>query len=125
MNVPPNRSKRSIPKVPSDQAKFSRVVTFNLFPLFLMILLILFVKNDYFLTIIYISIIGVAFALHYKKKEWVILVGGMILSIFLEYILVSIGTEAFHRNSLFGIMPLWLPFLWGYSLVVMKRLFHL
>jgi len=29
--------------------------------------------------------------------------------------------ETFVRNSLFGLMPLWLPFLWGYGFVAIKR----
>ena len=38
-----------------------------------------------------------------------------------EYLFISTGVETFNRNSLFGLMPLWLPFLWGYAFVVMKR----
>ena len=38
-----------------------------------------------------------------------------------EAIFISTGVETFIRNSLFGLMPLWLPFLWGYCFVAMKR----
>ena len=42
----------------------------------------------------------------------------MILS---EMIFISTGVEIFVRNTLFGLMPLWLPFLWGYGFVAIKR----
>jgi hypothetical protein len=38
-----------------------------------------------------------------------------------EYFFISTGVETFARNSLFGLMPLWLPFLWAYAFVVIKR----
>ena len=38
-----------------------------------------------------------------------------------EYFFVSTGAETFLRKSLFGIMPLWLPFIWAYAFVAMKR----
>jgi hypothetical protein len=40
---------------------------------------------------------------------------------FFECIFILTGVETFIRNSLFGIMPLWLPFLWAYGFVVIKR----
>jgi hypothetical protein len=41
--------------------------------------------------------------------------------IFFEYLFISTGVETFNRNSLFGIMPLWLPLLWAYAFVAIKR----
>ncbi len=38
-----------------------------------------------------------------------------------EYLFIKTGVETFTRNSLFGLMPLWLPFLWAYAFVVIKR----
>jgi len=46
---------------------------------------------------------------------------GFITMIVFEYLFVSTGVESFVRNSLLGIMPLWLPFLWGYGFVAIKR----
>ena len=42
----------------------------------------------------------------------------MILS---EAFFISTGVETFTRTSLLGIMPLWLPVLWGYAFVAIKR----
>ena len=38
-----------------------------------------------------------------------------------EVIFISTGAETFNRVSLFGLMPIWLPFLWGYGFIVIKR----
>ncbi len=38
-----------------------------------------------------------------------------------EYVFCSTGVETFVRNSLFGLMPIWLPFLWGYGFIAIKR----
>lgn len=38
-----------------------------------------------------------------------------------ESIFILTGVEVFQRNSLFGIMPLWLPFLWAYGFIAIKR----
>lgn len=51
----------------------------------------------------------------------VALVFGFVVITFFEYIFVSTGVETFVRNSLFGIIPLWLPFLWAYGFVAIKR----
>lgn len=38
-----------------------------------------------------------------------------------EAFFISTGVEVFIRNSLFGIMPLWLPLLWGYGFIAIRR----
>lgn len=96
-------------------------ILLNAIPILLMILLIIFVKNDYILTGIYILIIIVSFAVKYEKKEYLFFIFGFIIMIISEYLFVSTGVETFVRNSLFGLMPLWLPFLWAYAFVAIKR----
>ena len=86
-----------------------------------MIGLIPFVLNDYILTIIYIVIILVALIIKRNPKDLFILIFGFIVMIAAEYLFVSTGVETFSRNSLFDLMPLWLPFLWGYGFVAIKR----
>jgi len=63
----------------------------------------------------------VSFIVKYNKKEYLFFLFGFIGMIVSEYLFISTGVETFNRNSLFGLMPLWLPFLWGYAFVVMKR----
>jgi len=85
-----------------------------------MIGLIPLVKNDYLLSLLYIAVILISFKIKYVKNEYKIFIAGFILMIIFEFIFISTGVETFIRNSLFG-MPLWLPFLWGYGFVAIRR----
>ncbi len=93
----------------------------NTIPVILMIALIPVFKNDYILTGIYALIIAVSFAIKYEQKDYLFFIFGLIIMIIFEYFFVSTGIETFVRNSLFGLMPLWLPVLWAYGFVAMKR----
>ena len=86
-----------------------------------MIGLIPLVANDYILTALYALIILVAFIVKRESKDFLFLVFGFFIMIISEYIFTSTGVETFNRASLFGLMPIWLPFLWGYAFVAMKR----
>lgn len=96
-------------------------IFFNLIPILAMIFLIPFVQNDYVLTLLYIIISAVALIVKYEKREYVFYLFGFFAMIASEYLFIKTGVEVFERNSLFGLMPLWLPFLWGYGFVAMKR----
>ena len=100
--------------------KFSRL-GLNALPILVMISLIPFVKNDFLLTAIYILIIGLALAIKREPKDITILFFGFFVMIISEYFFISTGVETFNRNSLLGLMPLWLPFLWAYGFVAIKR----
>jgi len=90
-------------------------------PIIIMIRLIPVFKNDYVLTGIFILIIIFAFRYEYHKKEYLFFWFGFFGMLIFEYFFLSRGVEKFLRDSLLGIMPLWLPFLWAYSFVVIKR----
>lgn len=90
-------------------------------PIFLMIGLVPLVKNDYVLTALYCVIICCMFIIARKKYDGIVFIVGLVSMTFFESIFLMTGVETFIRNSLFGIMPLWLPFLWAYGFVVMKR----
>ena len=96
-------------------------IILNALPVLLMIGLIPFVSNDYVLTLLYILIIVVALVLKRTPNDLLILASGFVIMIISEYLFISTGVETFTRNSLFGLMPLWLPFLWGYGFVAIKR----
>ncbi len=94
----------------------------NAIPIILMIGLIPLIQNDYLLTIIYIVIISIFLKLiSAKKNDFIVLIFGFVIMIVSEYFFISTGVETFMRNSLLGLMPLWLPFLWAYGFVVIKR----
>jgi len=99
----------------------ARRVLANALPILLMEAFIPLIKNDYKLTLIFVLIIAGSFLVHREKKEFLIFIFGFCIMIISEYLFVSTGAEIFMRNSLFGVMPLWLPFLWGYCFVAIKR----
>ena len=90
-------------------------------PIIVMVFLIPFVINDYLLAFIYIVIATVYIKYNYLKNDWLIYFIGVFAMIFFEIIFVSTGVETFTRNSLFGIMPFWLPYLWAFAFVIMRR----
>jgi hypothetical protein len=93
----------------------------NTVPVLLMIGLIPLIKNDYVLTLIYTLIIVGALLIKKTPNDFTVLIFGFFIMIISEYIFISTGVETFQRNSLFGLMPLWLPFLWAYGFVSIKR----
>ncbi len=93
----------------------------NTIPVLIMIGLIPLVANDYLLTFIYIVIISVALFVKLFRHDLLALVLGFVVMIIFEYLFISTGVETFVRASLFGLMPLWLPFLWAYGFIAIKR----
>ena len=96
-------------------------ILLNSLPVLIMIGLIPFVSNDYFLTVLYIVVIVVALALKRNPNDFLIFVFGFFIMIMSEYLFTSTGVETFNRNTLLGLMPIWLPFLWGYGFIAIKR----
>ena len=69
----------------------------------------------------YLAIVVVMFFLKRGDYDLSIFIFGFVAMIVSEFFFVSSGAEVFVRTSLFGIMPIWLPFLWGYAFVAIKR----
>ena len=93
----------------------------NAFPILIMIGFIPLVASDYILSLVYVGIIVVSLFIKKERNDLLIFVFGFCIMIVSEYLFISTGVETFKRNSLFGLMPLWLPFLWGYGFVAIKR----
>ena len=104
--------------------KFTKI-TVNILQIILMLLLIPIVINDYFLTLIYIIIITLSLIVKYEKKDLLFLATGFVVMLIGEYFFIKTGVETFNRNSLFNLMPLWLPFLWAYLFVIIKRIINI
>ncbi|MFY9493510.1 MAG: hypothetical protein WAP55_03490 [Minisyncoccia bacterium] len=93
----------------------------NTIPVLIMIGLIPLIINDYLLTGLYIAIILTSFLIKKEPKDIFVFGFGFVVMIIFEYLFIKTGVEIFNRNTLLGVMPLWLPFLWGYGFVVIKR----
>jgi hypothetical protein len=96
-------------------------ILYNAIPIAVMMALIPLVKNDWVLAVVYILIIAVALKVRYEKNDNLVLLFGFLVMIASELFFISTGVETFSRRTLFGKMPLWLPFLWAYAFVAMKR----
>ena len=90
-------------------------------PIIVMIGLIPFIKNDFVLAVVYVVFIGALLFFRSERNDLLALAVGLIAISFSEAFFVSTGVEVFLRNNLFGIMPLWLPLLWAYVFVTIKR----
>ena len=101
--------------------KKSAAIFINAIPILFMIGLIPLIANDYILALVYVAVIVVAFIVKKEKDELIIFTFGLLVMIVSEYLFVSTGVETFNRATLFGLMPIWLPFLWGYGFIAIKR----
>jgi hypothetical protein len=96
-------------------------ILLNALPVLAMIALIPLVADDYILTFIFVVIIALSFLVRYERQDTLALVLGVLVMTLGEYIFISTGVETFERISFLGVMPLWLPVLWGYCFVAIKR----
>jgi hypothetical protein len=91
-----------------------------------MIALIPLVTNDYYLLLAYILFpLGLYWFCGAEKHDGTAYLFGLIGITISEYFFISTGVETFNRTTLLGVMPLWLPFLWAYAFVVIKRTLHI
>lgn len=88
---------------------------------FVMVGLVPTIRNDVVLTAVYAAIVAAMFAIQWRRKDLIVFVFGLFVMTCMEYLFVTTGVETFLRHSLFGVMPLWLPVLWGYGFVVIRR----
>ncbi len=79
------------------------------------------IAGDYLLMSAYIAIIIISLLIHRERNDITVFLFGFIIMIVSEYVFTSTGVEVFVRNSLFGLIPIWLPFLWGYGFIAIKR----
>ncbi len=100
-------------------------ITFYGVGILIMLALVPSVTNDYLLTAVYVAFIALALISKKERADYLFLALGFFGVILGEYFFVRTGVETFNRNTLFGIMPLWLPFLWAFVFLSMKRIFWL
>lgn len=100
-------------------------IILNALPILVMIGLIPLVSNDYVLSALFLLVIVISLTIKRTPLDLSALIAGAVLMTLAEYLFVSTGVETFTRNSLFGIMPLWLPILWAYGFVAIKRIVYI
>ncbi len=102
-----------------------RNISLQALPILIMIGLIPLVLSDILLTGLYIIISIIALKIQKEKHDLLIYAIGFFFMLISETLFISTGVETFQRNSLFGIMPLWLPFLWAYGFIAIRRAIHI
>ena len=104
-----------------DTVNKIRILFFYSIPIVVLISLIPFITNDYALALLYLGSIVTLYFTKHEPHDLFALLFGLIGITVSEYLFVSTGVETFTRNSLFGIMPIWLPLLWSYAFLTIKR----
>lgn len=90
-------------------------------PVLAMVLLIPFVRDEYLLVGAYLALVSVGLSIRRERHDGLAFFSGLVLMTASEVLFIHTGVETFSQNSLFGLMPLWLPLLWGYGFVAIKR----
>ena len=114
------RYNQAVPPIVAKILLVSRVLT-SMLPVVVMIALIPLVRNDIVLAVIYTLFILVTLAIRQDRKDLVLLGVGLVIPTIGEILFVATGAEVFTRDVLIFGIPLWLPLLWGYVFVMMRR----
>lgn len=101
--------------------KAVRTIFINSVPVALMVGLIPVIQNDVTLSLVYVAIIAVSLFIRRERLDFALFAFGFVALLISEYFFISTGVETFTRRSLFGVMPLWLPILWGYAFIAIRR----
>jgi general stress protein CsbA len=93
----------------------------ELLPLFVGMLIVVFIKNEWLIAVVLLCVIGVSFYIEYHKYEWFVLVLGVLVGLVLEGVGIHFyKLQYWSEGSVWG-MPVWLPILWGYGFVFIRR----
>jgi hypothetical protein len=95
---------------------------FQLIPLFFLPFIFLLVKNEMLITLVFVVLLVLTFLIKYEKGEWKILLFGILLGIFLELAGDVVFKLQFWENASFFGIPFWLPLMWGYEVVFVRRI---
>ena len=105
-----------------DLKQLSKIFLETLPILFGILLSYLFWRNNLLLFVIYLVLTSGLVYFHKDKTEYIIFVYGVIIGAIVEIIGTQVsGYQSFTKPDFAGI-PMWLPIVWGYGFVAMKRI---
>lgn len=84
-----------------------------------------FFRNELLIFLVLLLFLVVSLFLHYERNEWLLIVLGLALGSLME-----LGGDSVYKlqywveGSFFGI-PVWLPLMWGYLFLLIRRLGNL
>ncbi len=100
-------------------------ILLQLIPLFLALTIFLFTQKELYVTTGIIILILISFKIKYYEGEWKVLLFGIITGLLFEIAGDAIyKLQYWEKASLMGI-PLWLPLMWGYGFVFIRRVGNL
>jgi len=78
-------------------------------------------KYNFILTLVLAAISILVFLFNYKENDNLWFLFGLLFGALGEMYCISFGVWSYTNSSILGI-PLWLPFAWGLSILVIRRL---
>ncbi len=82
----------------------------------------LFWDNNVLLAAIYAVFIAGILKLKYVKGEIFVFIYGVVIGLIVEVVGTSVSGYQSFTNPYFAGIPLWLPLVWGYGLLLMGRI---
>ena len=93
----------------------------NIIPFIIAFFLPLITLNEIILTFVMIFLLAFTMKMDYVKREWELVLIGIVVGFIIEVVTGLIYRLQYWSNgSLFGV-PFWVPIMWGYSFLVMRR----
>lgn len=85
--------------------------------------ILLFFRNNILMTGIFIFLVLILLKIWNKKRDFYFYISGAVIGSLLEILAVKVGVWQY-ANPTFLDIPLWLPFGWGLSGVLINRIGH-
>lgn len=102
-----------------------REVIIQLLQLIMVFVILTFTRNEIVFAFVIAILLLVNFKIKYSKNEWELFLIGCLAGFIIEVALGKIyRLQYWQQDSLFGV-PLWLPLLWGYGFVFIRRIGNL
>ena len=116
------RSSRKASGNVHDNSTIRDSILFQIAPLFLVLAVFIFTQHELIVTLCIAAMILGSFSIRYYAGEWKVLILGMLLGFTFEILGDLIYKAQYWENaSLLGI-PLWLPLMWGYGFIFIRRI---
>ena len=97
----------------------------QLLQLIIVFVILTFTRSELIFVFVLVILLLVNFKIKYNKNEWVLFLIGCLVGFIIEVVLGKVyRMQYWQQDSLFGV-PLWLPLLWGYGFVFIRRIGNL
>lgn len=101
--------------------RFGLAVLLEGLPVLIMVSLVAVLGDEFLILGAHLAVATIGLSVRHERYDGLALLLGLVLMTLSETVFVQTGVETFSQHSLFGLMPLWLPVLWGYGFVAIKR----